>query len=225
MIDRALTSIRMIKLAHQVPVVKQAARRAPFYWRSFLDPEADAFDATRQELLDSYDRLMKNYNDATDTITINGVNIPRAAIGHLYDAAWTNNDALARQRRRHDSGSVWTGMGIGGLGGGYLGRLGGRKLTEWLGGGRTAQKWGGRIGMLLGGLAGAGFGGHIMTTRKEKNMPSTLGNGSTVLRDLNTQLGNLYTTRSGGRKKLTGDDANINDTSKPDKAKEEKKKK
>lgn len=221
MLDNALISIRMIKLANRVPMIKQA-RTTPFYWRSFLDPDADAFDATRQELMDSFDRLMKNYNDATDTITINGVDIPRGAIGHLYDAAWVNNDRLAQARRRQGGGIVFGGLTAGALGGGYLGRLGGRKITEWLGGSDKAKKWGGRIGAVLGGLAGLGLGGHWATIYKENHMPHTLGNGSTVLRDLNTQLGNLYTTRSGGRKKLTGDDANINDTTKPDTAKDRK---
>lgn len=212
-----------MKLARRVPLVKQAAeRRAPFYWRSFLDPEADAFDATRQEMLDSYDRLMRNYNAATDTITIGGINIPRAAIGHIYDAAWLNNDTLAQQRRRHDAGTVWTGMIGGGLGGGLIGRWGGRNLVGLLGGGDKAKKWGGRIGTVLGGLLGLGLGGHIATTYKEKNMPSTLGNGTTILRDLNNDLNSLYTTRAGGRRRLTGDDANMVDTSKPDHAKESK---
>lgn len=221
MLDNALTSIRMIKLAHRVPMVKQA-RTTPFYWRSFLDPDADAFDATRQELMDSFDRLMKNYNAATDTVTINGVNIPRGAIGHLYDAAWVNNNALAAQRRRHGGGIVAGGLATGAVGGGLLGHWGGKKITGWLGGSENAQKWGGRIGAVLGGLLGLGVGGHIATRYKENHMPHTLGNGSTILRDLNTSLGNLYTARSGGRKHLTGDDANINDTSKPDTAKARK---
>lgn len=224
MLDEALKGIRIIKYAHSVPMIKQA-RPTPFYWRSFLDPEADAFDATRQELMDSYDRLMRNYNSATDTISIGGVDIPRAAIGHMYDAAWINNDALARARRRHDSIPVWGGMIGGGVGGGFLGNWAGKNLVGFLGGSDKAKKWGGRIGTILGGLLGLGVGGHIMTTRKANNMPATLGNGSTVLRDLNKDLNDLYTTRAGGRRRLTGDAANMLDTTKPDKAKAEKSKK
>lgn len=212
MLDKSLEQLRLVKFA----------RRAPFYWRSFLDPDADEFDATRQELLDSHKRLMRNYDAATNSVKIKGVNIPLGAINHLYYAAWKNNDTLAEARRAHGTPTLLGTSGLGLIGGGYLGDKLGRGLLGGLGGGTTAQNIGGFTGMLLLGALGAGLGNKIGTGMKQESMPETLDNGTSILSSLNSQLGNLYNTASGGKKKLSGDDANILDIGKVDTAKERK---
>jgi len=212
MLDSSLRQLRLIKFA----------RRAPFYWRSFLDTDADEFDATRQELLDSHKRLMRNYNPTTNTVSINGTDIPLSAINRLYHSAWTNNDVLAQARRRHGRLPLLGTTGAGMIGGGYLGKKLGKGLISMLGGGDTAQGIGGFAGMLLLGALGAGLGNRVGTKMKEQSMPETLDNGTSILMQLNDDLGDLYSTAAGGKKKLTGDAAKLLDITKADTAKERK---
>ena len=195
------------------------AKRAPFYWRSFLDTKADAFDATRQELMDAHERLMSSWDKNTNTISIKGQRIPLAAINHLFDAAWLNNDTLAGARRRHGALGVYAGIGAGGALGYFGGDWAGRKLIKLLGGkSQKAQDWGGFVGKLLLGALGAGWGAHIANKMKEDSMPSTLDDGTSILRKLNENIDDLYSYHAGGHRRLTGDDAMIADISKPGKA-------
>lgn len=212
MLDKSLEQLKLVKFA----------RRAPFYWRSFLDPDADEFDATRQELLDSHKKLMRNYDATTNSININGTSIPLGAINHLYYSAWKNNDTLAAARRSHGLPTILGSTGAGLVGGGFLGHELGRGIVGTLGGGDTAKGIGGIAGMLLLGALGAGLGNRISTRAKQESMPETLDNGTSVLSQLNSDLGNLYSVATGGKKKLTGDAAKLLDISKVDTAKERK---
>ena len=208
MLDSALKQIKMVKFA----------KRVPFYYKSFLDPKADAFDATRQELYDAHDRLMRNYNKDTGMVDIKGQKIPLEAINHLFDAAWINNNRLAQARRGHGVLGISSGLVGGAVLGGLGGDWAGRKLIKVLGGGDKAQGWGGFIGKLLLGALGASVGSHIANKWSENTMPSTLDDGTSILRDLNKNMGELYSSHAGAHRKLTGSESAFADTSIPGRA-------
>lgn len=163
------------------------ARRTNFYWYSPLDPEADAYTAINQQILDTRDKLTNSMpSDMDSTKAFNALNNAAAA-----------NEALAKQRRQGvwDSKATRIGAGTGaallGAGGGYLGYQGAKALG-FKGRGQTV---GALLGLALGAGVGTAAGGNLganMYANSPKTDPAKLKNGTDILTKLNKDLDDAY---------------------------------
>ena len=174
------------------------ARKTDFYWTSFLDPEADAYDAVNQELLDKEEALHNTIHrvGGNDMYTIDGHDIDAGLADAAILRARRRNEVLARHRRN----DVWrsTPHIVGRVGGGALGGVLGGTAGYWgaraLGykdRGRTVGTVGGAIaGALLGQAVGGNIGANLHV-----NSPSYTprSNGKSVLENLNRGLNSHLT--------------------------------
>lgn len=184
-LNRALKSLQMIKFA----------RRTNFYWYSPLDPEADAYDAVKQQILTTRDKITHNYYPNVDT------NKATAALDKALEA----NETLAADRRNQVSMSkpvrigALIGGGLGGVAGAGLGYSGSNALSYMLGlkrkgvlnrigdiGLRTIGTLGGAaIGGTVGMLPGVTIGANYYVNNE--NTPA-FDNGHGILTKLNDDL-------------------------------------
>lgn len=174
------------------------ARRASFYWLSNLDPEADAYDAINQELLDKEDALRSTIHNVggNDMYTINGHDIRATDADAAIQNARAAHETLATARRN----DVWRSTPH------IVGRVGGGLLGAGLGG--TAGYWGARAlgykdrgrtvgtvgGALAGALIGQAIGGNIGANLHVNSASHpAINNGKSVLLDLNRDINSHLT--------------------------------
>ena len=184
-LNRALRSLQMIKFAS----------RPGFYALSFLDPEADAYDAVKKEIIDKRNSLSDTWNRTTNEYTIGGHTIPAGVADAAINNALRENEDLARQRRDDVFVPYLTGGGIGAAVGGTGGYFGGGWLAKKLGYGDVGQRNGKIIGAtagaLLGGAVGSNIAGNWYVNSEHHN---DINDGTHALEGLNSEINTLLGT-------------------------------